>query len=55
MEDKKELNNKELEKVSGGANKDLEQQIEDALNEVVVPNIFKTVVATVPFALYEET
>lgn len=38
MEDKKELNNKELEKVWGGANKDLEQQIEDALNEVVVPN-----------------
>lgn len=37
MEDKKELNNKELEKVSGGANKDLEQQIEHALNEVVVP------------------
>lgn len=38
MEDKKELNNKELEKISGGANKDLEQQIEDALNEAVVPN-----------------
>ena len=38
MEDKKELNSEELEKVSGGANKDLEQQIEDALNEVVVPN-----------------
>ena len=38
MENKKVLNNEELEKVSGGANKDLEQQIEDALNEVVVPN-----------------
>ena len=38
MEDKKVLNKEELEKVTGGANKDLEQQIEDALNEVVVPN-----------------
>ena len=38
MEDKKVLKKEELEKVSGGANKDLEQQIEHALNEVVVPN-----------------
>ena len=57
MEDKKLLNENELEKVSGGdggladiyrkpeddtpngeTNEDLKKQIEDALNEVVVPN-----------------
>ena len=36
MKDKKVLNEKELEKVNGGANNDLEQQIEDALNDVHV-------------------
>lgn len=38
MEDKKVLKDKELEKVTGGTDKDLEKQINDALNEVIVSN-----------------
>lgn len=37
-EDKKTINNKDLEKITGGASEDLGEQIKDALNEATTPN-----------------